>query len=814
MNLNNTLQSREINQNISQENYLNNEKKEIKSKIEKVLSQNQISINISDNSIILEKIAFKKAEEEFEKDLKKRNFLIRAFINLYKKHDKINKKQKEFIKNLEKDLFDSDYIFSEERTEKIWEDLRIKTLEEISNDFINWKINEEDFKKLFREEIENNFENKNQNSLWTNALEKLIKYRNFKDFLKEIYQNFDENKINNFISDFENRKILEEKVGFKINKKSLEELYEQLKVDIFIKYLINKDFEINFLRTESKKSAYNLDYSKEIWWEKAKENSIFYKFWKFLEKHPFLSTILTSISLASASFFSPIFSKFLWTFWFWSIASAKTNKNFTENHKKIQEKITFWEISNLEIFEKIKKLKKENENSNFLKKFFNNLEIKKLENNKKIWKEKIILTEKEFFLSNDGKAKIWFLTENWEIIYKYFSKKEFLALNRENLDFEEIEFFVLKENNWNFQRHIIETNILTKKIYSILNNFELNKEEKLNKLKPILEQTFARLDSYEKTWNSFLKSKNKENSENDLNKLYEAINNCFYEFKIEKWDIIQSQNYSHIKTILMEDSKKSHKNFLNARNKEMKISAIFSWSLYFSSSMILSKIIWFFNNSTTEKIIEKTITENKTENILDEKIKENINNIFNEKQNEFLKNLEKDKTFWEKIIEFSENEKIWNQNKNQILEVILETKDNSWTPKLYIEAEKYGFSENFKENSDFSKNIFKKLKFWWYNINQEEIFKIFNSLKQNNWNLEWVSKENQRILSEIMFNFLDEKNKNFNSQISNLFYDEKISKVTEKIEAKEIIKNTEKNIFFKLLENLWIIFFRKNKIKK
>ena len=133
------------------------------------------------------------------------------------------------------------------------------------------------------------------------------------------------------------------------------------------------------------------------------------------------------------------------------------------------------------------------------------------------------------------------------------------------------------------QQRIADTEILTKKIQDVLSStINLEAPENVNKkniLAWYLTNALARLDYYKESWHNFVASQNRTKVEQDLNKLYKAVQDAtlrlnesnlnFYPRStvIENWlsTIRSSSEYDNLRVQLREDYEKALSTFKRRR---------------------------------------------------------------------------------------------------------------------------------------------------------------------------------------------------------------------------------------------------------
>lgn len=832
---------------------------------------NKLVLNFAESSKIVDLKAERQAKENFQRELEDTNIFFRGLKNIFQKHEKIENYKKDLKEYFSKNILDDDFANAVQRENvfNYWQ-YNDSYLETLSKNFLNWKIDEQELKEnllvflwdnkdFFKEEINNLYlENSEENFMSTDTILKLKSYKDYRDFLK----NFLENEPNweelwYFLEDFEKREFLEGQIWFKIfpwfqkDKIFLDFLESRLYSDDFRKNLENLP-EIKYWLFKIEKWAYELDYQKNI--SGKKKNTAIYNFWKKMEKHPYLSALWVWISTFLGKITSPFLAAF-WIGWVWAI---KTNKDFTDNHKNLQEKISHWENFLKKNKQKIEELKKEN--WNILKKTFNYFRIKNLELYRQTWNKKVILDEKNLNKIPENEYKnirvkykkeefyylkhfelhkkdlekyfVWFFVEkNWlnlkieeNEFHNYDENDIKVLISREyyknledflknNINYSQKEIFKFEKNDWNIHRQLSTKRLSNKIKLSVKNN-------NYNWIYNSLALVLACINVGNDTGNSCLKSKNYLSAEEDLNFLKKNIEFWLKEIWKTKEEIYESDIYKKYYNLFFEDVNRAHENFLKDRKKEMLKSWSISSVVYLASLFTFTKIINWLQELTTQTNFE-TVNKLANEKVylkVDENIKDDLVKILWEDKfaifEQKIKNWEIKNNLWDEILDLSWDKKTAVENKNQILEIILKSKYDNWIPTLYKNALDLGFLNDFQNNSDFSDKIMKRLEIWWYKwVKKEEILANINILQENNFDLSWLWKEKQRVLSEVMFNYVNEKNPNYKNQIKDIFLKNFIEK--EYVKEEKVIEFSPLKIdFVDFFKNLWIPYFRNIYLEK
>ncbi|MBS9775199.1 hypothetical protein KGV52_00635 [Candidatus Gracilibacteria bacterium] len=843
-----------------------------------------IFCSISENKDTLEKIAKKLAGERLAREIKESNIFMKIFKNSFDKNRLLKKYTQEALKELSENMFEQKVANATNRfeLENTSEKATIDNDSEITNlvnQYIDCFIGTDDFQKNFQNIITNIKNNHPKSSIsqieemGTNTLLKIEPYKNYKLFLNDVEteQNPDQKRIliENFISNYENRTLLESQIGFQIDASTKDKLYTILSDSKIINQLLDKEFHTHISVRNPAEVAYNLDYKKA-----EKETGAFYKSGNIIKKHPYLSAIGTSIGMGITTLTGP-FAKIFGALGIGTLAATKTNKEITENHKLIQERATLGEYSQAEVFDTIQKLEAENKTAGRWRKFWNNGAIAKQKLYLKTGKNKKILTKQEFEKLNDENKKIKVIQEGVKVTFSkkdpkseqqkietfYFTNAEYESIKDtiqesvktdENLEiieinqntsvndfyspeeFEQIkdtvnknakiEYFTFEKNKGTLHRHLAPTRIFTKKIHLFLDrnnsNFDITTDEGKQQLEAILAHSLARIHTSKKTGNSYLKSKNIEDTEKELNELYKAIGLGVQALGIQFSDLENHDVYKNITQQLTEDSDFAHENFKKMRKKEMLKSAGIGSSAYLLSSFLFSELNEHFNpkettittgtNNSANSSPAETVRELKTEPIFSTEIDPKIQNIL-DKHNinitDSLKDTNKgENLFYDELLKATKNSAEAAEIKNDILKNIFNLTDENGKSKLIEIAAPH------LKNADASKITENMIKYG-YNVDENFVKNILAKLKNNS--LDPKNYPNfQQELAEVLFHGVDQKD------FGKLFFDtvesgsyvldisESLKKVTGKISTQVTETIQRETNFLDYLSSLGIPVFR------
>lgn len=793
---------------------------------EKIFINSLLTSTKQSTNKILENEAKKRFQEKLRNSWKFKKFSLKLIEKKYLKSTikKLNKETKgvfdtSFLetKNIASNrIYKDRNEFLDTTIKKLWE-LINTNINMLSEDYLNWKIpNEQLFWKKFEEIISSEKDLKTARKIkkldhkWTNILFLLNIEKEYRTLLKNVKNITNSNSedidweifelFKTFANSPEKLMFFVENSNIHLNEKNYEnptqndDEFEERAVKYLKQTCYNtREIEVKFDILDSWKWAFQMIHN-------DRKNWIQYNIWKSIDNHPIISILGIS----------------LWLFFTWVATWNINHPSFLDN-EIINYILSTTKISSLSTltfgsiwFGLL----------NYFKSFANYTDKQEeFEKNIVHWNENSLKTELEDIrnkLSRSSNEK------------KSFWRKKFYSWREKNTT-KELEKYEWKKNKNDeilstpTHADFVDIEILIDEIKKLLANHMTSEEINEEDLQDLITEAIVRIELWKETWHSFLKCNEEDVAEQKQLELYNLILIWLNKIGTNYSDFVNwSLLYLKTKNKLTKSYEKSSKSFRSIRTQEsLKKWALSAW--VFAISNIIGQYLshsWQLTKEISSNIIIKPNTpssdiinidnadimnllkDNKinlsdkvaiTNFLNDHWFKISWNEIYQtinsshiqtsidftyklkpilwdnyEKFINSIKDTQSHSTLWEILTkDVFGNVKLWNDVKNQILELISNWTNNDLFISLTNEAARNGLFDILNNKAKIVK-ISKSMARWWYNIKRDWIINKISTLQS--WALDFnnMNTQEKRKLLEVIWTFVS-KNNWWNEALSNVF---------------------------------------------